>query len=355
MTKTFLPLFCVSAVSAILVTGCKGPEKTVAVNGEAWPATLNYAYSPSTEDPEARVLTLNERVKYLSDYIGIPVRLYETSSYGPTIEAMRSGKVDIATTGSFSFMIAAEKVGVEPLTLLGYRNEDGTVEPGSNYSVIAVPPDSPIHSVEDLKAHASELTFSFSDAASTTGHLLPRDGLQQMGIDPDQDFKRVVFTQSHLNSIMTIIAGKVDAGGIQEGAIQRLIDTGKIKEGDLKIIWRSEAFLRPPLMVRGELPRSLKEKIRSAYLEMDQRDPELFAAIQSRYSSYYPPGMVYVPVYDYMWDNMRLIAKRLKNMKLIEGKTGISDWNEEKRQEFLQQQAAKQEQVSVELASLSHT
>ena len=300
-----------------------------------WPKQINFAYTPSSEDPVASETRWKERVKYMSDYLGIPVKLFETSSYGPTIEAMKSGKVDISTIGSFSFMIAAEKAGVEPIICTGKRNEDGTVSVGNVRTIIAVPADSPYNTMEDLINDSANVIFAFSDAASTTGHLIPRSGLIDMGIDPEEDFERVVYTQSNLNTMMTVVAGKVDAGGFQESYFGRNVMRGRVSWDQIKILWKSKPYLRPPVMVRGDLPRDLKEAIRNSYLDMEERAPELYASRVERYKIYYGLDMAYVPVYDYMWDGMREMAARLENMKLIEGRTGITDWDEEDRAEYI--------------------
>lgn len=329
----YLPLV---VLLPVLFGSCTSRE--IVQSDDNWPKSLNYAYSPSSENPEARFLYYREIADYLEDAVGVPVYLFETSGYGPVIEAMRSKKVDIASGGSFSYMIAAEKADVEPLVTMGYQNEDGTYQHGLYYSVIAVPADSKYNSVEDLKRDAANVTFSFSDAASTSGHLIPRKGLEDAGITPEKDFRRVVFTQSNLNSAMTIISGKVQAGALQEDSFYRLVEKGKVNESEIKIIWRSKPIPRGPIMVRKELPRKLKEDIRSAFLEMKQRKPELYMKRFSVFSSTYQPGIVYVPAYDYMWNPLRDIAVGLDNMRLIEGKKGLSDWNEEKRQAFLEQQ-----------------
>jgi phosphonate transport system substrate-binding protein len=338
-----------SLTSVILMTACTGPDKAASLDPNAWPEALNMAYSPSSENPEARETFYNEIATYLSDYVGVPVELFQTSSYGPVIEAMRAKKIDIAQGGSFSYMIAAEKAGAEPLVTMGFKNEDGSFMHGIYYSVIAVPKDSEIDSIEELKANAKDITFSFTDAASTSGHLIPRDGIEQNGINPDEMFKRVVFTQSHLNSIMTIVAGKVEAGALQESAFTRLAEKGKVNLDDIKIIWRSEPINRGPVLTRRDLPRSLKEKIRSAFLDMKEIAPELYYKRFTVFGAHYPEGMTYVPAYDHMWDNLRDIALRMDNMRLIRGTKGLSDWNEAKRLAFLEE--AKIREAEFELAS----
>ena len=95
-------------------------------------------------------------------------------------------------------------------------NPDGSL--GGYRSMIAVPKNSPIHSMQDLKAHAKDIVFSFSDPASTSGNLYPRVGLLSMGINPEKDFKKVVFSGTHPATVLTVAAGKVDAGAFSASA-----------------------------------------------------------------------------------------------------------------------------------------
>ena len=70
-----------------------------------------------------------------------------------------------------------------------------TTKSGRTYyhSQIIARKDSGIKTVNDLKGK----TFAFVDPTSTSGHLFPKAGLIKLGIDPDTDFGRVIFTGSH--------------------------------------------------------------------------------------------------------------------------------------------------------------
>jgi phosphonate transport system substrate-binding protein len=343
--RSMLP-FCGSLLTAaLLLVSCTSSDNPQSNTSQAanpgWPARIRMAYTPSSEDAEARFNYNKEIAAYLADYIGVPVDLFETSSYGPSIEAMRAKKIDVASMGPFAYMIAAEKANAEAIIGWGFRTEDGW-KPGLYTSIIVVPPDSPIQSMQDLVANSKKLVFAFNDAASASGHLVPRGGLQDAGIVPERDFRRVVFAQSHLNTIMTVASGKVDAGAIQESAFVRLIEKGRMKPEELKIIWRSEPIQRSPMVVRRDLPRDLIEKIRDAFLEMETREPELFQKRFAVLGTAYEEGLTWVPVFDHQWDSLRKVARSLEGMRLIEGKdTGI-EWNEEMRQLFGQDTLASQ-------------
>ncbi len=334
-------LHFITLVSALLLISCSSQKSGKLADGrEDWPKKLNYAYSPSQENPEGRLKYSNALVDYIGEYIGIPVRLYETGSYGPTIMAMRSGMVDIAQSSPMGYMIASEKTDVEPLVTRGYQDGNNQYRLGSYHSLIVVPADSPYNSIEDLKNDAANITFTFVDVASTSGHLVPRNALEKLGVSPEADFKQVVFTQNQLNSIMTLSAGKVEAGAIMERVIKYMALRGKLDPSEIKTIWKSEPVMSTGVYVRDELPRSLKEEIRNAYLDMKKLRPDIIEMRVALYPGLIDPDLSYIPAYDHMWDELREIAKNIESMNLIEGRPGRNDWNEEKRQAYIAKQQA---------------
>jgi phosphonate transport system substrate-binding protein len=183
---------------------------------------------------------------------------------------------------------------------------------GGYSSVIAVPKDSPIHSMQDLKAHARDLVFAFAEPASTSGYLYPRVGLQQANIDPDKDFRKVVFAGDHLATIMTLKARKVDAGGFMQSYLNRLIETHRIQPDDVRIIWTSDVIPNGPYAVRKALPEQLKKDIQAALVAMPTKDPALWTVITNTFRS--PTrGKVMIPVTDATYDGLRKYASQVKD------------------------------------------
>ena len=202
-------LSTIAPVLAVLLClplgGCKAGNAS-----DGSPKVLHYAFSPQADQLEGGAIRRRLMVKYLSEQLHMPVDMVLVDGYGPTIEAMRAEKVDMISGSSLTYLLAAQKAGAEAIVARGYP--DGSI--GGYRSVIAVPKDSPIHSMQDLKAHAKDLVFAFAEPASTSGYLYPRVGLMDAGINPDTDFKKVVFAGNHLATVMTIKSGKVDAGSI---------------------------------------------------------------------------------------------------------------------------------------------
>jgi phosphonate transport system substrate-binding protein len=296
--------------SAILLTGSMMACKSSQPNG--YPTVLHYVYSPSEEEGEDSSMRASMMQEYLTSQLHIPVKIIRVAGYSASIEAMHTDKADIATFGPLGYIIASQKAGAQAIVTRG--NPDHTV--GSYNSIIAVPKDSPLHSIGDLKAHAKDVVFMFVDPASTSGYLVPHAYLQSIGINPERDFKKVVFAGYHLAGVLTIKSGKVDAGAVMKQLyIPRLIALGKLAPDDLRILWTSEPIPTSPICVRGSLPEPLKAKIREAMLAIPQKDPALWESIKK---SARHPDMTYVPVSNSTYDGMRKFAAQMNNLNINE-------------------------------------
>jgi phosphonate transport system substrate-binding protein len=301
-------LLCAAAILSI--AGCKSNASR-----DGRPAVLHYAFAPNAEQMQSGNVRSSMIRDYLQQQLHMPVEVVRVEGYAPTIEAMRAGKVDLATYGSLAYIIAAKDAGAQAIVASG--NPDGTL--GHYYSVIAVPKDSPIHSIADLKAHAKDLVFAFADPASTSGNLYPRVFLQSVGIDPEKDFKQVVFANGHLACVLAVKAGKVDAGAFMQAARNRMIATGKMKADDTRVIWTSEGIPNGPLAVRKALPDSLKQQIQDAMTHISTRDPALWTELAKTMHSI-STAVTYIPVTDASYDGLRHYASQVKELNLSEEK-----------------------------------
>lgn len=298
----FLP-----AIAGLALAGCKADSANT-----GRPAMLHYAYSPQAEELQSGISHTGELRAYLQSQLDIPVDLVQVDQYAAAIEAMRADKLDIAHFGGLSYIIAAQKAGAQAIVARGY--------PGGRlagyHSVIAVPKDSPIHSMQELKAQAGNIAFAFADPASTSGDLYPRVELQKLGIDPERDFKQVLYANGHLADLMAVRSGKVDAGAFDEVYMTRLIAEGKMKPGEVRVLWTSALIPSEPIAVRAALPERLKEEIQAAYLDMEKKDPKLWNELtQSAYASY--PGTTYIPVTDATYDGLRQYALQVKQFNFL--------------------------------------
>lgn len=302
----------IAVCAAAILTSCSSsPAATSNPGGR--PSVLRYCFSTNSEEPDAAIRRLELVRAYLSRTLHMQVDATQTTGYGAVIEALRADKVDVASISPFSYIIASEKVPIEAIVMRGTK--DGA--PGEYGGVLAVPGDSPIHSVDDLVKHSRELTISFVDPASASGFLVQNAYLQSRGLDPQRDFKKVLFSMNHPASLMTLKAHKVDVAASMERMVKRYLDTRKLAPGDIRVIWVSPQIPNQPIAVRKSLPAAFREEIRRAFLEMPQKDPVAWANMSPK-TLPMPAGQVYVPANDAMFDGLRKMAKGVPNLSLLE-------------------------------------
>src|SRR5262245_14948847 len=292
------------------LSGCSTGNAESSPSGR--PAVLRYAFAPSVEEPQAQELRLDHLKKYLSDRLHVDVELYKTSAgYGTVIEGLRAHKIDVGTLGPFGYLIASEKAGAEVLTVTG---EPDTGE-GGYRGVIAVAQSSPVKTIDELIAHSKELTFSFVDPDSTSGFLVERAYFQSRGLDPDKDFKKTMFSMNHIASAMTLVAGKVDAAAMMENLPKTLAERNLAKPSDFRILWTSPHLPSSPIVVRRDLPADLKRDIQQALVDIPKSDPELWKMWPKINRT---PTAVLIPGNDAMFDELRAMARDVKNLSLLE-------------------------------------
>jgi phosphonate transport system substrate-binding protein len=301
-----MPAYLAVLLSGVLLLSLNSCKSSHASDGR--PTVLRYAFMPQSELLESGNLRSELTRKYLSEQLHMPVEIVRVEGFAATVEAMRAEKIDMFTGSSLTYLLAAQKAGAEAIAARGYP--DGTV--GGYRSVIAVPKDSPIHSMEDLKAHAKDTVFAFAEPASTSGYLYPRVGLIEAGIDPEKEFKKVVFTGNHLASIMALKSGKVGAAGFMVRFMTRLIEKNKLAPDDVRVIWTSDLIPNGPYVVRKALPDQLKKDIQAALIAMPTKGPAAWANMNSLLGTQVS-GTVIIPVNDATYNGLRKYAAQVKD------------------------------------------
>lgn len=257
LTQVVLVLF----LFAMLFTAGCGQEKETQV--------LRLALVPA-EDMMAMINAFEPVKEYLEEELGMQIEMFKATDYTAVIEGMRAGRVDVAYFGPFSYVLAAERANAKPIVAGG----DAAGNLGVYHSILITHRDSGLESIEDVKARINELTLSFVDPASTSGHLIPRGFMESIGISVDEHFKEIVFAGGHDASVLAVKAGKVDLGATWEGPFQRALDAGLMTEEDVFVIWKSDGIPRSPVTVRGDLDPQLIERIQQAFLDMPEKAPQ---------------------------------------------------------------------------------
>ncbi len=232
------------------------------------PARLRVALLP---DENAGTIIKNAQPlkQYLQQKLGKDIEIIVTTDYSSMIEAMRFGRIEVAYFGPFSYVLAKSKApNIEPFAV-------GVEKGAATYnSVLIAQADGPVKSLADIRGRA----FAYGDQASTSSHLAPRAHLlKTAGLDGEKDYQ-VVHLGAHDAVARAVEAGQVPAGALSEPIYKKLIERGSVKAEKLRTLALSAPIPNYPMVVQGALDATLKQQIRSAFLEL--KDPAILQSFR---------------------------------------------------------------------------
>lgn len=200
---------------------------------------------------------------YIGETLGQGVEMVQQKTYAEVNLLMKEGHIDAAFVCSRPYVQGHRDFGMEILCVPVCFGK-------TEYcSYFIVHRDSSIQNLEQLRGKM----FAFSDPLSNSGKLIPTYTLAKLGERPESFFRKSFFTYSHDNSIR-LVAEKFVDGAAVDSLIWEYLDTKEQKwTGQTRVIYKSDACAIPPVVVSPGINHELKEKLRSAFLNMHS-DPE---------------------------------------------------------------------------------
>ncbi len=170
----------------------------------------------------------------ITDACGREVELLTTTDYNVAIEAIASGKAQMAYLGAEGYVQANKK---NPKVLAAFTNsdEEGGLDGACYYSRISVLTenadqykDGDSYSIENIKGKS----FSFVSATSTSGFKVPSsDIVSEFGLESSDDlleggafFSEVLFGNSHQGSAVNLLSGDADAAAFDDVDVDMYLD-----------------------------------------------------------------------------------------------------------------------------------
>ena len=247
--------------------------------GPAWAEanTLRITSIPD-ESPTELQRKFAPLAKHLEAVTGMKVEYTPVTDYAAVVEALAAKKIDLAWLGGFTFVQARLRTG-DAIPIV-QRAEDERFT-----SHFIAPADSGISKLADLKGR----TFAFGSPSSTSGHLMPRYFLQQAGIDPERDFKRIAFSGAHDATAAYVESGRVDAGVLNASVWDRLVEQKKVDVAKVKVFSTTPPYFDYNWTVRGDLDPALVKKLTDAFLGLDPAKPADKALLDLQRASRFIP------------------------------------------------------------------
>jgi phosphonate transport system substrate-binding protein len=262
------------------------------------PAKLRVALLP---DENASTLIQNAQPlkAYLEKTLKKEIELIVTTDYSSMIEAMRFGRIEVAYFGPFSYVLARSRAPeIEPFAV--------GVERGTPFynSILIATANGPVKTLADVRGKP----FGFGDQASTSSHLAPRAHLlSKAGLDGDKDYKPV-HLGTHDAVARAVQAGQIPAGALSKPIFDNLVARGTIDATKVVQLDLSDRIPNYPIVMQGNLAPALKQAIRSAFLDMKDKEVlksfrvESFAATDDK-------------AYDVLRDTAKVLKLDLAKMK----------------------------------------
>jgi phosphonate transport system substrate-binding protein len=214
--------------------------------------------------PEQNLFRQMERYEPLGEYLsrktGTKITFKVLPRYGNIIDNFKSSNMDGAFFGSFTYVLAHAKVGVEVLARPVALDNTSTY-----YGMIFVRKDSRIRTARDMKGKR----FAFVDKATTAGYLLPLDYFQVHGIPDYKGFlKEAYFTGTHEDAIFDVLNRKADIGAAKNTVFQRLANDDPRILKELVILTRSPDVPENALALRKDIDASVRNRLKESLLTM---------------------------------------------------------------------------------------
>ena len=201
-------------------------------------------------------------------FVIIPLALEEME------DAVRDKKLDFAITNSGHYITLAARYGGSRLVTMNARGPSS--QENLTGSVIITRADSrDIFKLDDLRGK----TF-MSVAPQAFCFQTAKYRMQEQGLDPKKDFKKLLFVGFPQDYIATAVKrGIIDAGNIRTGVLEAMAAEGKIKLSDFRILapkkldgfpYVSSTKVYPewPFIKLKETDKALSQKVAIALLSM---------------------------------------------------------------------------------------
>ncbi len=195
-------------------------------------------------------------IHLLSEELDRKIIFVLSNTYEEMQKKYMSNKIDMGIINAYSYINIMEKQNLIPIAARVKQNN-------KNYrSLFIVRNESNINSIADLKAKS----FAFGDPYSTSAFLVPMHQLYQLGIKPEEYFRKALIIQKQDSILFSILNKTIDSGVVASFIFNE--QDKQIKE-KFRIIYKSPTFPLGPFVVNTEIGEELIEKTKNFLLSLE--------------------------------------------------------------------------------------
>jgi phosphonate transport system substrate-binding protein len=222
------------------------------------PDTLIFAYTP-VEDPAIYEDIWDPFLEHLAAVTGKQIRFFAVQSNSAQVEAMRSGRLHIAGFSTGPTPFAVNLAGAVPFALMG--SDEGQF----GYTLqVYTRVDSGIDTMTDLVGKR----VAHTSPTSNSGNQAPTALFPSLGVVPGEDYE-LLFSGSHDNSMLGVVAGDYDAAPVASEVVDRMAARGLYDPAEVKIIYETDPFPTTSYNYVYNLHPDVVELVKEAFFSFD--------------------------------------------------------------------------------------
>ncbi len=212
--------------------------------------------------PQATFVSYRRMVELIGQEVGLEGGIVLRPTYRQVRESLEKESVDVAFVCTGTYVHGRDSGAIELLAQPEFKA-------GLSYRCVLIVPDgSSVRKWGELQGK----TMAYTDPESNTGCLVPRAVLIKKGYDPAKFFGKVIFTGSHDSSIRAVANGAVDAAAVDSLVFYPMTEKDPSLLEKVRVVWTSEPFGPPAIVVPTNLDADLKADLRKAILSLHETE-----------------------------------------------------------------------------------
>lgn len=292
------PRLAAFVATVLLAAGCG--------NGtDAAPTTLRVSGIPDSKGTEIDALAKAVE-SYLGKELGMKVEYINATNYDAAVAMIGSNKIDLGWFGGVTGVDAVDACAGKA-RMIATRAKDLQFKTYfvANRAVVDAGRIGPVKSLDELKGKLPELTFTFGNERSTSGHIMPRHFMTEAGIDLDNGVKGGAKNQlNHTVTLDKVADGSVDVGALNYTNYELASDE---KKQQAVKIFETPTYVDYCMVARDSLGEELIEKLRTAFTKLDPSNPAHKAMLDAFKAD------AFVAAESSQWQMIRDVMKGLKD------------------------------------------
>ncbi|MEO0685730.1 MAG: phosphate/phosphite/phosphonate ABC transporter substrate-binding protein, partial [Cyanobacteria bacterium J06649_11] len=207
--------------------------------------------------------------------------------YKQVVKWLVNGEIDMAYVAAVSYLEAVEGgAKIQPLVA---PIDQHTGRPWYRGAIV-VRVDSNIKTLGQLKGKR----FAFVNKSSTSGYLMPFTAFNKLDINPEKEFKKVIYPGTHAKALEALENGKVDAVATNIPYYLKQQNMGKLRPEECRVIWESPPIPPSLIVVSKKLPAETIKKLKTSFLSTPEGIEDIFGGQSAEYTTIFDAD--YTPI-----------------------------------------------------------